>query len=85
MSSTDAGTNDDCIHCGQPLGNKSLAQHMATVCEMTEQPKRSPPRVEEYPDVPALETAPDRVSLDERDLEERRELAEQLTQDGDWV
>ena len=78
-----------CPHCGGEL-DRSLAQHMAQgVCEQhrsrNEEPRpKANDESEEYPDPPLLETHGE-LEHAGHDLEERRELADELADAGVWV
>ena len=77
-----------CPHCGAEL-DRSLAQHMARgLCEQhkagVEERRESQPAREEYPDPPLLETH-DELEHEPIDIDERRDLADELADAGVWV
>jgi len=77
-----------CPHCGGEL-DRSLAQHMAQgVCEQhrsrNEEPRPKPNREsEEYPEPPLLDEHDEREH-EPIDIDERRDLADELADAGVW-
>ena len=76
-----------CPHCGFPLEDSSLAQHMARgVCEEHRSRNEDTPKREQtdsYREPPTLENH-DRREHVEPDTDARRDLADELEEAGVW-